>query len=155
MSANCRQIFLSNMCWLSKPTSKVRVRTFISALESSPVHCLKPLPCGKRRWPGNGGEAAILTKINTTSVTCKARKIISPIIDICHYRSRGSRAMYEDKILTNPGDKVVLERAFDDLVKEIRAQQFVNIGTGKSGCERLYRNIITSGFRLQIIGYSQ
>jgi hypothetical protein len=63
--------------------------------------------------------------------------------------------MYEDKILTNPGDKVVLERAFDDLVKEIRAQQFVNIGTGKSGCERLYRNIITSGFRLQIIGYSQ
>jgi hypothetical protein len=29
--------------------------------------------------------------------------------------------MYEDEILTDPGDKVVLERAFDDLVEEIRA----------------------------------
>jgi len=34
--------------------------TFIRALESSPVHCLKPLPSGKRRRPANGGAIAIL-----------------------------------------------------------------------------------------------
>ena len=39
----------------------------MSAFESSPVHCLKPLPCGKYCWPGNGGEAAILIFRNITS----------------------------------------------------------------------------------------
>lgn len=34
--------------------------TFISALESSPVHCLKPRPWGNRRRPANGGASAIL-----------------------------------------------------------------------------------------------
>ena len=52
--------------------------------------------------------------------------------------------MYEDEILTNPGDEVVLKRALDDLVEEIRAQQLVDIGTGESGCEWLYRNVISS-----------
>jgi hypothetical protein len=58
--------------------------------------------------------------------------------------------MYEDEIFTNPGDEVVLERAFDDLVEEIRAQQFMNIGAGKSGSKWLYHDVI-SRFRLQII----
>lgn len=35
-------------------------RTFMSAFESFPVHCLKFLPCGKRRRPGNAGAAAML-----------------------------------------------------------------------------------------------
>ena len=35
-------------------------QTFISALESSPVHCWKLRPCLKRRRPGNGGASAIL-----------------------------------------------------------------------------------------------
>lgn len=34
--------------------------TFMSAFESSPVHCLKPRPSGKRRSSGNDGAAAIL-----------------------------------------------------------------------------------------------
>jgi hypothetical protein len=34
--------------------------TFMSAFESSPVHCLKPRPCGKRRNPGKDGTRAIL-----------------------------------------------------------------------------------------------
>jgi hypothetical protein len=34
--------------------------TFISAFESSPVHCLNPRPSGKRRKPENEGAAAIL-----------------------------------------------------------------------------------------------
>ena len=35
-------------------------RTFIKALESSPVHCLKPRPTGKRLKPENGGASDIL-----------------------------------------------------------------------------------------------
>ena len=74
----------------------------------------------------------------------------SPIINICHYRRSSSRTVYEDEILTNPGDNVVLKRALDDLVEEIRAQQFVDISAGKSCCEWLYCDVISS--TLQIIG---
>ena len=34
--------------------------TFISAFESSPVHCAKSRPSGKRRSPGKIGTADIL-----------------------------------------------------------------------------------------------
>jgi hypothetical protein len=34
--------------------------TFINAFESSPVHCWKSRPSGKRRKPGNIGTAEIL-----------------------------------------------------------------------------------------------
>jgi hypothetical protein len=60
--------------------------------------------------------------------------------------------MRKDKVLTNPGDEVVLESAFDDLMEEIRAKQLMDIGTGKSCCERLYHDVV-SRFRLQIVGY--
>src|ERR1700733_1767461 len=124
------------------------VRTFISALESSPVHCLKPLPSGKRRWPGNGGAAAILIKIKVISVTSKARKMISPFIDICHYRSCSGRAMYKNKILANPCDEMVFECTFDDLAKEIRAQKFMDIGAREMGSEWLYYRDVISRSRL-------
>lgn len=39
---------------------KVRELTFIKPFESSPVHCLKRRPCGKRRSPGNDGTALML-----------------------------------------------------------------------------------------------
>jgi hypothetical protein len=34
--------------------------TFMRAFESSPVHCLKPLPSGNRRSPTKGGARAML-----------------------------------------------------------------------------------------------
>jgi hypothetical protein len=37
--------------------------TFISAFKSSPVHCLKPRPCGKRLRPAKGATIAILSKV--------------------------------------------------------------------------------------------
>jgi len=40
-------------------------------------------------------------------------------------------------IFRDPGDEVVLERALDDLVEEVRGQKFVNVGTGKVGCKWL------------------
>jgi hypothetical protein len=37
--------------------------TFISAFESSPVHCLNPRPCENRRRPAKGGTIAMLSHI--------------------------------------------------------------------------------------------
>lgn len=53
------QIYLNgvfSMLFTSVPIAA----TFIRALESSPVHWLKFLPCLNRRKPGNGGARAIL-----------------------------------------------------------------------------------------------
>jgi hypothetical protein len=119
----------------------------MSALESSPVHCLNRLPSGKRRWPGNGGAAAILIYINITYVICEVHLEISPIINVCHYCGCSSCAMCKDEVLTNPGDEVVLECAFDDLVEEIRAQQFMDIGVRKPCRERLYYGVSASRLR--------
>ena len=38
----------------------INISTFIKALESFPVHCLNPRPCGNRLSPGKGGTAAML-----------------------------------------------------------------------------------------------
>ena len=55
--------------------------TFISALESSPIHCLNPRPWGKRRSPEKGGTAAILiTQIVSTGPRTFGSVI--PFIDI-------------------------------------------------------------------------
>jgi len=91
----------------------------MSALESSPVHCLKPLPSGKRRWSGNAGDAAILIRIINASAMHDAEMKISPIIDICHYRSSISWAVHEDQVLADPCNEVILECALDDLVEKI------------------------------------
>jgi hypothetical protein len=78
--------------------------------------------------------------------------MISPIINIRHDCCCCSRAMNENEILTDPGDEVVLERAFDDLVEEIRAQQLMDIGAGKSDSEWLYRESMMSSVDL---GYKE
>src|ERR1700744_2987168 len=59
MTHDCWEIHLRNQN--SCLRQKGEKQTFIKALESSPVHCLKPRPSGKRRRPGNKGAAAILT----------------------------------------------------------------------------------------------
>ena len=50
--------YITGSTRISKQKQKL---TFIRAFESSPVHCLYPRPSGKRRSPGNGGAAAILS----------------------------------------------------------------------------------------------
>jgi hypothetical protein len=47
--------------------------TFIKAFESSPVHCAKSRPSGKRRSPGNGGTAEILEKMQRLDL-CKGEE---------------------------------------------------------------------------------
>ena len=60
MPCNGRKINLQ--CWVSTTVriTKILNHTFISAFESSPVHCLNPWPSGKQWRPGNEGAAAIL-----------------------------------------------------------------------------------------------
>ena len=39
--------------------------------------------------------------------------------------------MYNYEVFTYPGDEMVLECAFNDLMEEIRAQELVDVRTGK------------------------
>jgi len=45
--------------------------------------------------------------------------------------------MLKSKIFANPSDEVIFECAFDELMKQIRGEDFVDISTGKVKCERL------------------
>ena len=45
--------------------------------------------------------------------------------------------MGQDEIFFHPGNEVILERAFDDLVKQIRRQELIDICARKVGGEWL------------------
>ena len=60
-----------------------------------------------------------------------------PPVDIGKDLDRFTAAVLGGHIFRDPGDEVVLERALDDLVEEVRGQKFVNVGTGKVGCKWL------------------
>lgn len=50
------------------------MRTFMSALESSPVHCVKSRPSGKRRSPGNTGTPDILKSYYISKLELRVEK---------------------------------------------------------------------------------
>jgi hypothetical protein len=60
MAMDGRNIDLYSINHYQAKTKKEERQTFINALESSPVHWLKPRPSGKRRRPGYAGTADIL-----------------------------------------------------------------------------------------------
>jgi hypothetical protein len=92
-------------------------RTFIKAFESSPVHCLKPQPSGNRRRPGNKGTAAMLMKVsNKCLVVIQWYSNHTPLIYISKDHLSMSLSMDALKILGHPFDKVVFERALNNLV---------------------------------------
>lgn len=45
--------------------------------------------------------------------------------------------MLKLQIFTYPRHKMIFEGSFDDLVKEIRGEDFVNVGSGEVKSERL------------------
>jgi hypothetical protein len=59
VTLNCGNV---NLSLSVKVVGKRNKFTFMRALESSPVHCLKLRPCGKRRRPENEATAAILSE---------------------------------------------------------------------------------------------
>jgi hypothetical protein len=61
---------VQNRCKLRFQHLKTLV-TFIRALESSPVHCLKFLPSGNLRRPANGGVIAMLDRTKYTDIHYK------------------------------------------------------------------------------------
>ena len=93
--------------------------TFINALESSPVHCLKPRPSGKRRKPGKWGAAAMLnmrielSHPSASLVECSDQ----PSVDVSHDGFRTGLAMCEYKVLLDPCHQMVLEGPLDYLVQ--------------------------------------
>ena len=92
-------------------------QTFISALESSPVHCLNPRPSGNRRSPGNKGTAAILVKCNHDNFINAPNNV--PVVDICKNLLRSCFSMDTLEILSNPFDEMIFKGAFDHLMEKI------------------------------------
>ena len=91
--------------------------TFISAFESSPVHCLKPRPWGNRQRPGNGGTAAILDIHNIRIVSrLVGEHYPLPSIDVGHDCRSASLTVLEHKIFANPRHEVVFECSLDQLM---------------------------------------
>lgn len=50
--------------------------------------------------------------------------------------------MYLIQVIADPRNEMVLKRAFDNLVEQIGAYQFMNISTGKMCCEWLYHDVV-------------
>ena len=54
-----------------------------------------------------------------------------PAINISNDFTSMLLAMFKLQVLVDPGDKMVLERALDQLMQKVWGNQFVNISTGK------------------------
>lgn len=62
----------------------------------------------------------------------------NPSINIIHYFVCACLAMLKLQIFTYPRHKMIFEGSFDDLVKEIGGEDFVNVGSGEVKSERNY-----------------
>ena len=52
-------------------------------------------------------------------------------------------AIFATQVIFNPSDEVIFERALDELVEEIRRNDFMNVCTGKMSGERLFMEMNT------------
>jgi len=127
-----------------KPGSKINFivedkffsHTFINAFESSPVHCSKFRPSLNLRSPGKLGTAAILEgKFNIFASF--NTWIDVPTVNIFRDFFCPTLAILKKEIFINPGNNMVLERAFDNLVKKVGREQFMNVGPREFICEWL------------------
>jgi hypothetical protein len=110
---------VNRFAWAAYANAKGNsTHTFIKALESSPVHCLKPRPCGNLRRPANGGATAILLAIGM--IQMKQRTTDIPAVNISYDRFPCCTRITLSDILVDPLHKVVFEDAFNDLVEKVR-----------------------------------
>ena len=93
-----------------------KILTFINAFESSPVHCLKSRPSGKRRIPGYGGTADIL---QTISIDFMPNALHAPSINVLNDIKCAGSPMFKNQVILNPRHKVVFKDTFDELVEYI------------------------------------
>jgi hypothetical protein len=117
MALDSRNIHLP---WISAPFTSVQPLvkdTFIKALESSPVHCLKPRPTGKRLRPANGGAREILCRIQVSHKNkVQNSNANQPSVNIVKYCLSSTFTMGYSKIIPDPGNQVIFENALDDLM---------------------------------------
>lgn len=106
-------------------------RTFIRAFKSLPVHCLKSLPCGKRRSLGNEGTIAILFLYSESGGLRRCFKYNLPAVNVVHYFFRTLWSVLLGKIYTNPRHQMVFEYPFYDLVEDIGQHHFIDVSTRK------------------------
>lgn len=119
------------------------VTTFISPFESSPVHCLKPRPCGKRRSPRKGGTTLILLQCavnvqcfrNTCDNETESVPAIDVVLDLVGFSGRVRE--YRGNVLPDPCHQMIFEDTFDDLVENIRCNKLIDVGMWKYARERL------------------
>ena len=93
-----------------------RLRTFMRAFESSPVHCLKFLPSGKRLSPAKEGASAMLYINESVIVIHNAEAKTAPPVNIIKYLLGFPLRMFGEDVLDGPFDEMVLEGTFDKLM---------------------------------------
>ena len=113
--------------------------TFISAFESSPVHCLNPRPSGNRRKPANGGTMLMLLFWFSSVLLIDRNKI--PVIDVIKNPVGLSVPMSENKIFFHPGYKMIFKSPFNDLMKEVRSDELMYVSAGEIVCKGLKKLI--------------
>lgn len=113
--------------------------TFISASESSPVHWEKFQPSGKQHNPGHAGTAEILIKHYENSSRFCPHPL--PLINVLEDFKGPSLAIHYEEVFIDPCDIVVFECALNQLVEEIRWQEFMNVHARKVMHERLYQKL--------------
>jgi hypothetical protein len=72
-----------------------------------------------------------------TSQTSEGSSGSKSLIDVIHSTFSLPFAVNMMEVLLHPCHKMVLEAAFDDLVKDIRCNQLMNVGTRKVVSKRL------------------
>jgi hypothetical protein len=64
-------------------------------------------------------------------------EVCKPLIYVIKYLFRLSITIFCNEILSDPRNEVVLEGPFDQLMENIRGQEFMNVCSRKMICERL------------------
>ena len=71
------------------------------------------------------------------SVAANEREIQLPSVNVIENFFCSSSAVCEFQVILNPGNQMVLEGTFDELVENVWCDQFMNIGSWEVVCERL------------------
>jgi hypothetical protein len=100
------------------------------AFESSPVHCLNCRPSGNRRRPENGGTIAILFHKQLRQETTSNRDN-TPVINVIQNAFGCGFTVSKVKIFPYPGDEMIFECTFNDLMEKIWRNQLAYVGTWK------------------------
>lgn len=95
----------------------------MSAFESSPVHCEKSRPSGKRRNPGKAGTAEILQKgFESERIKYLDRAGVIPVVNISNNLLPTRLSMQFLQILVHPHYDVVFEGSFYYLMEKVGRQ---------------------------------